>query len=97
MALSMAEKIRIHIFISGKVQGVFFRENTRKKALELNVFGFVRNLRDGRVEAVIEGEKDKVEKLIEWMREGPGLARVDNIEINPENYRGEFKNFEIRF
>ncbi len=73
---------------------MFFRENTRKKALELNVFGFVRNLQDGRVEAIIEGEKDKVEKLIEWMREGPGLARVDNIEINFENYQGMRKAFK---
>jgi len=93
----MVEKVRTHVFISGKVQGVFFRENTRKKALELNVFGFVRNLQDGRVEAIIEGEKDKVGKLIEWMKKGPSLARVDNIEINFEDYQGEFKNFEIRF
>lgn len=92
----MASRSRYHIFISGRVQGVFFRDSTRKKAKELAVNGWVRNLPDGRVEAVFEGEKEKVNKLIEWAERGPIIAKVDNIEIVEEKYQDDFKNFEIR-
>jgi len=88
---------RAHIFISGFVQGVFFRSNTYQKAKEIGIFGWIRNLGDGRVEAVFEGEKEKVEKIIEWVKGGPERARVDNVEINWEEYREEFDNFEIRY
>ena len=88
--------IRTHLFISGRVQNVFFRARTQKKAKELGVSGWVRNLADGRVEALYEGEKEKVEKMIEWSKRGPLFAKVKNIEIFPEEYRGEFNGFEIR-
>lgn len=60
----MSDKDRAHIFVSGRVQGIFFRSSTQKKARELGLTGWVRNLQDGRVEAVFEGEKDKIEKMI---------------------------------
>lgn len=93
----MLDKIRVHIFVEGKVQGVFFRQNTLYKAKELGVFGFVRNLPDGRVEAVFEGDKDKVEKMIDWAKEGPKYARVENCEVLYEDYKAEFNNFEIKY
>ena len=91
----MSKKIRVHLFISGRVQGVFFRHNMRREALKLGVTGWVRNLPDGRVEAVIEGEEEKVEKLVEWAHRGPPLARVDEVKIIREDYKGEFETFEI--
>jgi acylphosphatase len=88
-------KSRIHIFVSGKVQGVFFRENTRKKAAEFGLSGFVKNLQNGKVEAIFEGEKEKIEKIIQWIKKGPETARVENIEINWQDYQEEFEDFEI--
>lgn len=92
----MADKIRVHIFVSGRVQGVFFRENTRKMADKLGVRGWVRNLADGKVEAVFEGEKDKAEKMINWAKKGPMFAKVNGVEIISEDCKGEFDNFEIK-
>lgn len=90
-------KIRAHVFVSGKVQGVFFRSSTRDKALELGIAGWVRNLGDGRVEAVFEGEQENIEKMVEWCRSGPPYAQVEKVEIVPEDYKGEFKGFAIRY
>jgi acylphosphatase len=87
--------IRVHLFISGRVQGVFFRLTMRQKARNFGVKGFCKNLSDGRVEAMAEGEEEKVNKLINWAKRGPFFARVDKIEIKEENYKGEFKKFEI--
>jgi len=93
----MDQKVRAHIFVSGRVQGVFFRHYTKKKAQELGVFGWVRNLEDDRVEAVFEGEKEKVEEMIAWSKRGPFLAKVNGIDIKWQEYQGEFENFEIRY
>jgi len=93
----MAEKVRVHLMISGLVQGVLFRSNTREIARELRLTGWVKNLLDGRVEAVFEGEKEKVLKIIEWAKRGPELAQIENIEIKWEEYKGEFDDFEIRY
>lgn len=90
-------KKRVHIFISGRVQGVFFRAEMRGKARKLGLCGFVQNLSDGRLEAVLEGEKEKVEKLIEWAKRGPLLAKVGDVEINWQKYQGEFDDFEIKY
>jgi len=79
------------------VQGVFFRSETRHEANRRKVTGWVRNLRDGRVEAVFEGEKDAVEKLIEFCRTGPPGARVTKVEVSWEEYTGEFKGFLMRY
>jgi acylphosphatase len=86
---------RLHIFVSGKVQGVYFRQNTSYKAQELNIMGWVRNLKDGRVEAVLEGERENINKLLDWCNDGPKNAIVTDIEIINEPYRKEFSDFQI--
>ena len=91
------EKARCHVLVSGRVQGVFFRQNTLEKAKSLGLKGWVKNRGDGKVEAVFEGEKEKIEKILEWMRKGPPFARVDGLEIKWEDFKGEFKDFEIRY
>jgi acylphosphatase len=88
-------KVRAHVFIDGRVQGVFFRSETRREARRHNVSGWVKNLFDGRVEAVFEGEKENVNKLIEFCKEGPPGARVAKAEISIEVYTGEFDDFRI--
>jgi acylphosphatase len=93
----MSEKVRAHIFVSGIVQGVFFRAETKEAAHKLGIKGWVRNTGDERVEAVFEGEKGEVEKLIEWAKKGPPAAVVEKFDIVWEEYRGEFKNFELRY
>jgi len=85
------------VIVSGRVQGVFFRSETQDEALRLGLTGWVRNLPDGRVEAVFEGEKDMVERLIEWCRHGPLGASVTKVEVAWESYRGEFRGFRIRY
>ncbi|MGQ9469916.1 MAG: acylphosphatase [Nitrososphaerales archaeon] len=91
------EKVRAHVYISGLVQGVFFRSNTKKMALKLNLKGWVRNLLDGRVEAVFEGDRDKVLEMLQWCKIGPPKARVKNIDIKWEEYEGNFMTFEILY
>jgi acylphosphatase len=90
------EKTRIHVYVSGRVQGVFFRKTTLKMAQRLMVFGWVKNLTNGQVETILEGEKKNVEQMINWLKKGPFLAQVKNIIFNQEDYQGEFKKFEIR-
>jgi acylphosphatase len=87
---------RVHVFVSGKVQGVFFRSSTKDMAEGLGLFGWVRNLADGRVEALFEGKKEVIEKMIEWCKSGPELAEVTGIEVIAEDYRGEFSGFLLR-
>jgi len=89
-------KVRAHVFVSGEVQGVLFRSNTRYEANRRNVAGWVQNLADGRVEAVFEGEKEDVNRLIEFCRRGPPGALVTKVEVQWENYTGEFRGFSIR-
>lgn len=90
-----SQKIRVHIFISGRVQGVFFRQFTQKKAQELGLVGWVKNLADGRVEAVIEGDKEKIDKLLTYLKQGPPLSKVENVKIDYQKHQGEFKDFSI--
>jgi acylphosphatase len=91
------EKNRIHIFISGKVQGVFFRDSVLKLAEKLKVFGWIQNLENGIVEAVFEGDKDNVEKMVKYIRKGPLFAKVKEIDIDEQRYTGEFKDFQIKY
>ena len=86
-----SRRTRARIFVSGKVQGVFFRENTSKNAKKLGVKGWVKNLQDGRVEAIFEGDRDNVEKLINWARKGPFWAKVNGLDFTFEEYKGEFE------
>jgi acylphosphatase len=89
-------KVRAHVLVSGRVQGVFFRVETRYEAMKRNVAGWVRNTSGGRVEAIFEGEREDVEKLIEFCKRGPSGARVTKVDVQWEEYTGEFKDFKIR-
>lgn len=88
--------IRKHVFFEGKVQGVFFRANTRDKAREVGIEGWVKNLRDGRVEAVFEGPEEKVDRVIGWCKNNQPHARVDDVEIEVEEASGEFNEFFVK-
>lgn len=90
-------KKRAHVFVSGRVQGVAFRATTRRKARKRDVNGWVKNLRDGRVEAVFEGGEDDVEEMIDFCHEGSRAAKVKDVEVNWEEHKGEFSEFRIRY
>jgi len=87
----------IRLIVSGRVQGVFFRDFTKRKALSLGIRGFVRNLPDGSVEAVAQGPELKVSQLVEFCRKGPDGAYVDNIETGDYKGKEEFDSFSIRY
>ena len=89
------ENQRVHIFISGKVQGVFFRQALKVIAKKNNVVGWVRNLPDKRVEALLEGDSTSVNSVIKWTRVGPANSRVDDIQVSNEVFRNEFSTFEV--
>jgi acylphosphatase len=88
---------RAHVFISGRVQGVCFRAETRRTAKQLHLTGWVRNMPDGRVEALFEGEDNNVNQMTKWCHGGPPAARVDNVLIREELFTGEFSDFTIEF
>ncbi len=88
---------RVHIFISGKVQGVFFRQALKVIAKKNNVSGWVRNLIDKRVEAMLEGDSQSVNLVVEWAKIGPANSHVDNIEINNEEFKNKFSTFEVLY
>jgi len=88
--------IRAHLFVSGKVQGVFFRATTRSEAIKINVVGWVRNVSDGRVEAVFEGKRENVKQMIDFCRVGPRAAHVSRTDVRWEKYLGEFTDFKIK-
>ncbi|MEM2909510.1 MAG: acylphosphatase [Nitrososphaerota archaeon] len=90
-------KARAHVYVSGLVQGVFFRSNTKRMADRLGVKGWVRNIPDGRVEAVFEGEREAVISMIEWCRKGPPDAIVEKVDVMWDEYKGEFKDFRILY
>ena len=87
-------KTRAHVFVSGRVQGVFFRQKTKLQAESLGVKGWIRNLPDGRVEAVFEGEETAVKALVEYCHQGPSSSIVTNVDSTWEPYRGEFTSFK---
>ena len=80
---------RARVVVTGRVQGVFFRAETRDRAASLSLTGWVRNNPDGSVEAVFEGDPERVESVVEWMRRGPGLAEVEDVQVDWEDPRGE--------
>jgi acylphosphatase len=90
-------KVRAHVFVSGRVQGVFFRSETRRHAERYDLKGWVRNMSGGRVEAVFEGEEEAVEALIAFCKRGTSGARVTNVDVAWEHYTGEFERFIIRY
>ena len=89
--------IRVRLIIEGRVQGVWFRDSTRRMAKSLGVTGWVRNLPDGNVEAVAEGPEEQVQKLVEWCHQGPPHARVTHVQQFQEQWKGQFHDFEIKF
>lgn len=89
------KKTSVRLLVNGKVQGVYFRLNMQQIALKYSVFGWVRNLADGRVEALLEGNKGDVEKTIEWSKKGPENARVGDLKIEYLEYEGKFTDFVI--
>jgi acylphosphatase len=91
------KKIRARVRIAGKVQGVYFRQNTRIVANRHRVTGWVKNLKDGRVEAVLEGNEMDVSEVIEWFYAGPPKAIVDDVQIKYESYTGEFQEFKVNY
>lgn len=80
---------RAHVVVSGRVQGVFFRAETRDRARSLGLGGWVRNNRDGSVEAVFEGDQERVESMVDWCRRGPAHAEVENVHVAWEDPQGE--------
>jgi acylphosphatase len=86
---------RVHVSISGEVQGVFFRYETRQRARELGIAGWVRNVPDGRVEAVFEGPEDAVDQMLAWCRQGPEQADVREVDVSDEDPEG-LDTFEVR-
>jgi acylphosphatase len=91
----MADEERAHVFVSGRVQGVSFRDATRSQAEQLGLSGWVRNTQDGQVEAVFEGDPDTVQQMVEWCKSGPSSADVEDLSVEneqPEN----LSSFEVR-
>lgn len=86
---------RAHILVQGRVQGVFFRDHTQKWASSLGVCGWVKNLANGQVEILVEGEKDRIEGLIGLVRKGPPLSRVESLDIEWAVYKGNYEDFRI--
>ncbi|NYT06147.1 MAG: acylphosphatase [Methanomicrobiales archaeon] len=87
--------VAAHVFITGRVQGVYFRDGTQERAQRHGVTGWVRNLADGRVEAVFEGDESAVAAMIAFCRRGPAYARVDQVVIAYRRYSGAFQEFTI--
>jgi acylphosphatase len=90
------DRTRAHVFVSGRVQGVYYRANTREQARDRDIDGWVRNLDDGRVEAVFEGDEDAVEELVEWCHTGSPSAMVEDVAVEYDEPQGE-TGFEVRY
>ena len=86
---------RVHLIVYGRVQGVFFRHNTKKIADKLNLKGWVRNNPDNSVEIIAEGSDDAIDKLVNWCKKGPLGAKVAKIYVKEQKYKNEFKDFSI--
>ena len=88
---------RVHVFVEGRVQGVFFRAETQNTANRYHVKGWVKNLYDGRVEALFEGKEGDVERAVLWCHQGPSYASVTKVEVKEELFTGEFDSFLITY
>ncbi len=93
----METKTRAYAIISGRVQGVFFRMETKRAADGFGVFGWVRNRRDGTVEALFEGDQDQVAAVLAWCKEGPAHAQVSDVKVDWADYTGEFSGFDVTY
>jgi len=90
-------KTNVHVIISGRVQGVWFRASTKQKAEQLGLTGWVRNASDSNVEAIFEGEEDLVKKMIEWCHRGPPSAQVAHVEVKNQDPTNSFDSFSVRY
>jgi acylphosphatase len=90
-------KSRVHVVISGRVQGVWFRASTRDKAQQLGLTGWVKNTSEGNVEAVFEGEEKLINEMLDWCHHGPPLAQVKNVEIKKRRPSNDFDDFSIKY
>ena len=88
---------RVRLIVTGRVQGVFFRQSLKSKAIQNNIFGWVKNLQDGRVETILEGNKENIRILVEWAHSGPANAIVENVEIHNEKFDDEFRKFDVLY
>jgi acylphosphatase len=93
----MENNVRARLIISGRVQGVFFRAETKRAVQPIGVCGWVRNKPDGTVEALFEGPEKAVQQAIQWCRKGPPSARVTDVKVVWEDYDAEFDSFQIAF
>jgi acylphosphatase len=94
--LESGDRERAHVYVSGQVQGVFFRDSARERAEQLGLAGWVKNLPDGRVEALFEGPPEKVREMIAWCEHGPSHATIEEVEAELEASRGDIQGFEVR-
>ena len=92
----MADEERVHVMVSGRVQGVSFRDATRQEAERIGLTGWVRNTEDGNVEAVFEGDPDAVNQMVEWCKSGPSSADVEDVSTEKETPSGDLSSFEVR-
>ena len=88
---------RVRIFVTGKVQGVFFRQTLKVMAKKNDIFGWVKNLEDGRVESILEGDEEKINRLVEWVHSGPANSRVEYVEVQNEKSIAEFSKFDVLY
>jgi len=87
----------VRLFVTGRVQGVFFRQSLKAKAIQNNIFGWVKNLGDGRVECILEGDEENIRILVDWTHNGPANAIVENVEIYNEKFDNAFTKFDVLY
>jgi len=88
---------RVRLFVTGRVQGVFFRQSLKAKSIQNDVFGWVKNLQDGRVECLLEGNEENISILVEWANSGPANAIVENVEVHNEKFDNQFTKFDVLY
>jgi len=88
---------RVRLFVTGRVQGVFFRQSLKAKAIQNNIFGWVKNLQDGRVECILEGNEENIRILVNWTHTGPANSIVENVEVHNEKFDNEFIKFDVLY
>jgi acylphosphatase len=95
--VSMTDTVRLHVIVEGRVQGVFFRAYTQEEAVRLGLVGWVKNMPNGSVEAIIEGEKAAVGKMLQWFHQGSPNSNVKKVNVTDESPIGNSSNFEIHY
>ena len=88
---------RLRLFVTGRVQGVFFRQSLKAKSVQNNIFGWVKNLEDGRVECILEGTEENISVLVKWAHSGPANSIVENVEICNEKFNNKFTKFDVLY